>query len=112
MGMEASEEEMNLLREELGLNEPLTVQYGMWLKEILSLQFGRSFTSGQPISKIIRVRLGPTLLLSATALAIAVVLGILLGTFAALRRNTLVDHALTFVSFFFVSASCKRRITS
>lgn len=103
MGEAASERDLAILREELGLTKPLYIQYGRWLEEIGTLSFGRSFTSGQPVADIIRAKLGPTLLLTTTALGIAVTLGITLGVIAAWRRNSGVDYSVTFASFFFIS---------
>ena len=103
LGMAATEGQIAQVREALGLDRPIYEQYWLWLRQILSFKFGRSFTSDQPVVQIIGVRLGPTLLLTCTAQVISLTLGVLLGILAAHWRNTFLDYALTVFSFFFVA---------
>ncbi len=80
------------LREELGLNDPILVQYGRWIGGIIKGDFGYSIINGQPISQIIAQKLPATLELSITALIISTVLGILLGILSAVNQNGILDY--------------------
>lgn len=92
------------LRLHLGLDRPLPVQYWEWLTSILRLDFGHSYVNlSLEVSTLIRQRLGPTLLLTGTALVIATVGGTLIGATAARFRNTWLDHTLTGFAFFFLA---------
>lgn len=91
------------LRSQLGLDQPLPVQYLAWMGELLQGNFGYSYTDGRPVAQILVERLGGTLRLVGVALAIALVVGITLGVVAALRRNTATDYAISFVSLIMIS---------
>ena len=80
------------LREELGLNDPILVQYGRWISGIVKGDFGYSIINGQPISQIIAQKLPATLELAITALIISTVLGILLGILSAVNQNGILDY--------------------
>ena len=79
----ATPEYMADLRARFGLDQPLTVQLLIYLKNILTLDLGYSFRHNQPVLTLILDRLGPTLLLMATTLIISVSVGVLLGLLAA-----------------------------
>lgn len=91
------------LREQLGLDQPLPVQYLRWLGELLQGNLGYSFTDGRPVGQIILERLAATLPLVSFALVIALFVGISLGIVAAMRRNTVTDYAISFVSLIMIS---------
>lgn len=78
------------LRERFGLNDPLPVAYAKWLRNAITLDFGRSYHYQRPPLDLMRERLGPTLQLGAVAYAIAL-LGILLGICAAYNRGRIAD---------------------
>ncbi|GAA3677874.1 ABC transporter permease [Nonomuraea antimicrobica] len=82
-------------RAELGLDEPLLVRYGIWLRDALGGDLGYSLVSRRPVAEVLGERMGPTVLLMSTALAIGLVLAVAAGTLAATRRNTAIDHATT-----------------
>ncbi|MFI6737853.1 ABC transporter permease [Nonomuraea sp. NPDC050451] len=82
-------------RAELGLDEPVLVRYGIWLRDVLGGDLGYSFVSRRPVAEVLGERMGPTVLLMSTALAIGLVLAVAAGTPAATRRNTAVDYATT-----------------
>lgn len=84
-------------RKDLGLDQPLPVQYAKWFVNIVQGDFGRSFTDKRPVIDKIQERLGPTLLLSGSGLLIGL-LGIPLGVYAALRRGGWFDNVLRFVT--------------
>lgn len=91
------------IREQLGLNEPLPVQYVTWLWNALHLDFGQSFIRHQAVATLIGQRIPSTLELASAALLLSVVIGMAFGTLAALRRHTWVDGAIMIVSLAGVS---------
>ena len=92
------------LKEELGLNDPIYVQYGRYLNEVLHGDFGDSFYFNMPALEMIKTRLPNTLLLSVTALVIAIIVGVGFGILSAQHQGTLLDHSLTLITLFGVSA--------
>lgn len=84
---------------ELGLDRPLIVQYFSWLGNFVQGDWGISFTARQPVLELVMDRLPATLILMAAALTVSLVIAIPLGLIAAIRRNTWLDHLLTFESF-------------
>lgn len=89
---DASREQREDLRQRLGLDAPPIVQYATWLGHLLMGDLGRSLLSGEPVSELVFRRIGPTVLLTVAALAIAVVFGVLLGALAGVRRNSGIDR--------------------
>jgi ABC-type dipeptide/oligopeptide/nickel transport system permease component len=86
------------LRADYGLDRPLVVQFLDYLAGILSGDFGMSFRfANMPVSEVIGTSLAISPILALSALAIALALGLVLGTFAALRRNTAADTAVIVV---------------
>ncbi|MEM6283687.1 MAG: ABC transporter permease [Chloroflexota bacterium] len=79
------------VREEMGLNRPLHVQYLSYMGNALRGDLGRSLQTNIPVTEQIRTRLPWTIELALSAMAISTVLGISLGMLAALRHNTIVD---------------------
>ncbi len=103
LASQVSPEEMNKLRESLGLNKSFLHRYGIWLSRALQGDFGHSLSGGVPIKDIVLDRLPATLELSAAALLISTIFGCLLGTYSALRRGSLSDSGLTVVGMLGVS---------
>jgi peptide/nickel transport system permease protein len=93
LGQEATPETMAQLREELGLNRPLYVQYFDFMGNVLRGDFGRSYFSGRPVSEELLMRVPATIELALAAMLIASLVGISLGILAAVRPRTLVDFA-------------------
>jgi ABC-type dipeptide/oligopeptide/nickel transport system permease component len=91
------------IREQLGLNDPLPLQYLHWLGNALRFDLGESFIRHQPVASLIAQRLPSTLELAGAALLLSVVLGMSLGIVAALRRNTPIDGAVMVLSLAGVS---------
>ena len=83
------------LRAHLGLDQPAPVQYALFLLHAVQGDLGSSFVYKQRVLDLVVNRLGATFELALAAFAIALVLGIGLGTLAALKRNTVVDFAIT-----------------
>ena len=92
-GATPSREAVAELRQELGLNDSLPARYGRWVSNAVRGDLGESYRSGGSIATELFRRLPATLLLAATALALAVATGIPLGVMAAVKRGTWVDTA-------------------
>jgi peptide/nickel transport system permease protein len=92
-----------ILKEQLGLNEPLYRQYMVYLTNAFRGEFGRSFHYGRPVFEIIGERLPATILLFTTATLVSWGLGFSLGKALAWRRGTLLEHGLTFIGLLFYS---------
>lgn len=91
------------LREQLGLDQPVIVRYGIWLTQALQGNLGFSYRTGESVAERILDRLPATLQLTMTALAIAIGLGIPLGIISALRQYSRLDYSLTFFAFIGIS---------
>lgn len=92
LGDRATPDRVAALRERLGLNQPLPLQYLMFLWNLVRLDFGTSIISGVPIAQEIRVRWPATFELSLAAMSIASIVGIPAGVIAAVRKNSAVDN--------------------
>jgi len=86
-----SPEAVQRLKEVYGLDQPLFVQFGLYLKNVFTGQFGSSITYHRPVADIIAERMVNTLILLAAATLLVVVLGVALGVAAAVRRGSRVD---------------------
>ena len=93
-----SEETAALLREQLGLNRPLPVQYATWMTDFVTLQWGNSLVDSKPIWTEVRRKLPLTLELSILTLVISIVLGIPAGIMMALKQDGPVDYFIRIVS--------------
>jgi peptide/nickel transport system permease protein len=91
-GERATPEQLAALRDKLGLNQPLPLQYLTFLKNLIRLDLGTSIISGIPIAAELRVRFPATLELSIAAMLVALVIGIPAGILAAVRRNSWLDN--------------------
>lgn len=94
-----SQEDKAALRERLGLNQPLYVQYFKWLGLALQGDLGQSFFSKQPVAKMIAQRLPNTLILMFTAQVITVSLALVLGIISAVKQYSTLDNTITAFSF-------------
>jgi peptide/nickel transport system permease protein len=88
-----SQETVNRLREQYGLDRPLPARYGAWLRGIVNGDFGTSLSERLPVSTLIGSRLGNTLKLSLTATFLALLFALPLGALAAKRRGSWLDRA-------------------
>jgi peptide/nickel transport system permease protein len=98
LGSGATEESVRQLRDELGLNDPLAIQYLAYLGQLLGGDLGTSVNLGQPVTEIILPRLGNTMILAAAALLISVVAGVGVGVLAARKPHGLFDRISTFLA--------------
>jgi ABC-type dipeptide/oligopeptide/nickel transport system permease component len=95
-GEGAGQEEIEFVRKQYGFDRPLIVQYVEWIGKALKGDLGESPYLNQPVSKMIRDRIGVTMTLGVCALMFAVIVAIPLGILAAIRPNTWIDRiALT-----------------
>jgi peptide/nickel transport system permease protein len=88
-------EQRAAIERSLGLDRPLPVQYGLWLRDLVTGDWGRSLVARQPVSTLIEQRLGVTLQLATFAWVVALLLGVPIGVASALRRNSWFDVAIT-----------------
>jgi ABC-type dipeptide/oligopeptide/nickel transport system permease component len=95
LGDAASQEDVDALRERLGLNRPLAEQYGAFLGGIVRGDLGTSMRTGQPVVSQIVERMPATIELAAAAMFVAIGVAIPLGIIAAVWRGTVIDHAAT-----------------
>lgn len=102
LGQFATEAALANLREELGLNRPLPVQYWDWATGFIRGDWGDSLVSRVPIRPMVMQRLGNSAMLAGLALLIYVPLGIVFGVIAALKRDKWPDQLITGVSMAFV----------
>jgi peptide/nickel transport system permease protein len=86
-GETLSGEALERLREQMGLNQPLLVQYGHYLQNLLVLNFGETITTGLPISGLLMTAIPITLSISLATIALTITLAIPLGTLAAFMAN-------------------------
>lgn len=89
---EATEADRELLRNQMGLDRPVVVQYGTYLLDLAKGNLGMSYRFSRPALGVVIEALGPTLLLTLTALGLAVAVGVPLGVIAAVRRDGPVDQ--------------------
>jgi peptide/nickel transport system permease protein/oligopeptide transport system permease protein len=102
-GVLASPEDVEHVRKQMGLDQPLWVQYGNFLGSLLRLNLGTSAHTNAPVTEEIGSRLPYTVELAVVALALAVTVGLLAGVAAAIRRNTMLDLLISSFSVFGVS---------
>lgn len=95
LGREASEQALEALREELGLNRPMIVQYFAWLADFIQGDWGRSYSTRLPIRELVLERLSNSLMLAGLTLAIAVPLGVALGVLAGLFEDRPIDQVIS-----------------
>lgn len=87
------------LREALGLDRPLPIQYLAYLRTVAGGDFGISYFERRPVTQMLAERIGPTYQLALASLALAILLGVPAGIVAALNRNSFVDRAVMALSF-------------
>ncbi|WP_319825941.1 ABC transporter permease [Thalassovita sp.] len=92
------------LRMQMGLDRPVIVQLGIYLKDVAALDLGMSYREGRPVLDIILERLPNTLILAGTAFVLALVLGTIAGFVAAVFRGTWIDRVISLGSVLFFSS--------
>ena len=94
LGQDATDAERVELRERLGLNEPAVVQFGHFVANAAQGNFGISLRQSEPVSSLLKSRLPATLELSLVAAVLALVVGVPLGVYTALKRNSMLSQLL------------------
>jgi peptide/nickel transport system permease protein len=102
-GLDASAEQVDRLRAELGLDEPLLVQYWSFISGVLQGDLGVSARTSRPVALEIVARMPATLTLAVVATLIGSVVGVSVGVIAAVRRNSVIDHVISSVAMMGVS---------
>ena len=102
-GEGASKEEIEAVREELGLNDPFMVRYFNYVKGMVTGDMGKSYVTNKDVFKTFMGRCHMTLILGGTALIFACIIAVPLGIYTALHENTWKDTAATVVALFGVS---------
>ena len=103
LGQERTIEDVERLRSQLGLDQPFPVQYFKFLQGAVQGNFGVSYRQGRPVAEIILERAPATLELAAVSGLFAVILGIALGVFTAIRRNGVTANIIMAASLIGVS---------
>jgi ABC-type dipeptide/oligopeptide/nickel transport system permease component len=104
MPQDAPPSDIEEMRRSLGLDKPLVVQYGFFLKNAVQGNLGVSYHHGQPALKLVLERLPASLELVVTTIVISLILGVPIGVLAASRRGTAVDRASLLGSLIGISA--------
>ncbi len=98
LGPKATQEQVDLVRADLGLDDPVVVQYGRYLGSVASGDLGFSFSQRRPVLDVIAGRLPYTVLLAGAALLFQLVVGVSIGLFTAARAGGVVDRLALAVS--------------
>jgi len=103
LGERATQEQLNEIREKYGLDEPLYVQYGVWLNGVLHGDLGRSITSHEDVGKEIADRLPNTIELAIGAMIFAIIIGVFAGIISATKQYSITDYTCMGIALFGIS---------
>ncbi|NLN16791.1 MAG: ABC transporter permease [Firmicutes bacterium] len=103
LGTDATPQEIEKLREDLGLNEPLHVQFYRWISRVLRGDLGDSFFMGRPVAVALMERLPATILLAVAALFFAILIGMPAGIIAAVKQGSVIDQLVMVIALIGVS---------
>ena len=95
LGIEATDENVARLRQQYGLNQPLSVQYVRWIGGVIRGDLGRSLTQNRTVLSLIASRLPATLFLAVASMVVALTIAIPAGIVSAVRKGTTSDYAVT-----------------
>lgn len=98
LGDRATVDQIEQLREQMGLNDPLPAQFIHWFTNALRLDFGDSIFLGMPVTKALAERAQPTILLTTYALCFEILIGVPAGVIAAVKRDSIIDRLLMVTS--------------
>ncbi|WP_225743220.1 oligopeptide ABC transporter permease [Marinilactibacillus sp. Marseille-P9653] len=94
-----SDQQIEIMNEQYGLNEPTVVQYGIYMGGLVTGDLGTSFQyDNTPVTKLLSTRVGPSLQLGFQAVVLGTFFGIILGVISAMKQNTWIDTSATFVA--------------
>lgn len=91
-GQKATLEEIEIMREQLGLNDPYIVQYKDFMVGILSGNWGNSLKTGLPVWQVIMPRIKPTIILAIFSIVWSIIAGISIGVISAIKRGKFIDY--------------------
>lgn len=94
-----TQDDVARLEAQMGLDQPVYVQYMIWLKNVLQGNLGVSYRTMRPVTEMLAERIGPTLMLTVTALVLAILIALPLGIIAAYRPYSPWDYASSVFSF-------------
>jgi len=94
-GPDATPEALAAVRKDMGLDQPLFLQYLVWLKHVVLLDFGVSYTSKYPVIQLIQQKAGATFELAVAAALLQVTIGMPLGIIAALNQRRWIDYVIS-----------------
>ena len=103
VGPDVSQETVEAVRRELGLDRPVYVQYFEYLRRLFRGNLGLSITTRLPVTQELGSRFVNTIKLAVSSIVLATVIGVLLGTIAAVKQGTMVDHLATVVALMGIS---------
>lgn len=103
LGEDATAEQIEQLREDLGLNLPLIQQYTNWVVNAFQVDLGSSYFMNEPVTESILTHLSPTISLTIMSQILALVIAIPIGIFAARRRGTIADQSVMGLALFGMS---------
>lgn len=102
-GPEATQESVEQIRENLGLNDPIYVQYWSYITGVLQGDFGYSYQTSQDVGQALLIRFPNTVKLAIASVFVATILGVAMGVVSALKQNTWADYTSTTVALAGVS---------
>lgn len=102
-GPTATQEQVDMLNESLGVNRPLLVRYGEYIWNALHGDFGTSYTFNVPVTSVLMPKFPTTLKLAVLSVVFSALLGIPLGILSAVKKHSLLDHMLTVIALFLAS---------
>ncbi|MFB7814863.1 ABC transporter permease [Paenibacillus chitinolyticus] len=98
-----SPEDVERIRQNMGLDQPLYIQYGLWLKNVLAGNFGYSLNNHRPVLTLIVERLPATIGLMGSAFLLSLLIAVVLGLISAVYKNKLADRVLSLLSYIGIS---------
>ena len=103
VGQEASQADRQELAERLGLNDPIVIQFGRFVADVAQGEFGVSYRHGRKVSALIAEKLPATVELAVLSALFAMIMGVILGVYTAIRRNGWLSHFIMTTSLIGVS---------
>jgi len=105
LGKSATEQDVRALRQEYGLDQSLPRQYGRFLIEIVTLDFGRTFVTREPVDEVILRSLGPSISITLPALLLTTIISLTVAMIAAFHRGKPIDRGLVVLAVIGMSIS-------
>jgi len=93
LGSNATQDQVDRLRQQLALDQPLPVQFAAWSSRVLRGDLGTSHFAQKPVLQVLALRAEPTLILTSMSIVVAILIGVPTGIIAAIRRGGIVDQA-------------------